>query len=80
MFVANSAVDFMEETTGTDGKLAGVGKADRSGECFPTGIGEGIRNPLVTVINVVLHNDKVTTGFEVAHQLAQYGFFVTVEV
>ena len=70
----------MEETAGTGGKLASILEADRGGEGCPRGVGEGVGNPLVAAINVVFDDNKVSSGFKVAHELTQDGFFVTVEV
>ena len=70
----------MEETARTGGELAGIRKSDGCGKGCPRGVGEGIGNPLIAVVDVVFNDYEAAAGFQVANELAQNRFFVVVEV
>src|SRR5690606_17732122 len=78
--LTGGGVDAVEVAAGVDGEEARGDEAGAGGEEFPGVVAEGVGNPAVAVVGVVLDQEQASAGSEVAADQAQHRLLVPYEV
>src|SRR5262245_13364088 len=65
-------VDFVQKAAGPGCQELRMSKTRFTGQLLPTLVGEGIRNPIIAPVNIVLNQNQAAAGAEVTPDSLNY--------